>query len=76
MIFHLSTNNKRINSSINISGSKSESNRLLILKKQIGALQIENLSDSDDSKHLQHALESKSSAIDIGHAGTAQMFLP
>ncbi|NVK52789.1 MAG: 3-phosphoshikimate 1-carboxyvinyltransferase [Flavobacteriaceae bacterium] len=75
MIFHLSTQSQQINSSINISGSKSESNRLLILQELIDGLTIENLSDSDDSKHLEHALSTKDTLIDIGHAGTAMRFL-
>ena len=61
--------------SIKITGSKSESNRLLILKQQFPNLEIENLSNSDDTVHLQHALENTSDLIDIGHAGTAMRFL-
>ena len=68
------TKNK-ISSEITISGSKSESNRLLILQKLFSNLSIENLSDSDDSKHLQHALSTNDNLIDIGHAGTAMRFL-
>jgi 3-phosphoshikimate 1-carboxyvinyltransferase len=60
---------------ITISGSKSESNRLLILQQLFPELVIENLSDSDDSVHLQHALSTKYELIDIGHAGTAMRFL-
>ena len=58
-----------------ISGSKSESNRLLILQQLFPEITIDNLSDSDDSKHLQQALSTKASFIDIGHAGTAMRFL-
>ena len=65
----------KINAAIVISGSKSESNRLLILQQLMKGLQIENCSDSDDSRHLQHALSTKESRIDIGHAGTAMRFL-
>jgi 3-phosphoshikimate 1-carboxyvinyltransferase len=72
---HLSTNQSKLNSSIAISGSKSESNRLLILQQLIDGLQIDNLSDSDDSNHLQHALTTKEELVDIGHAGTAMRFL-
>ncbi len=60
---------------ITISGSKSESNRLLILQQWYGNLQLDNLSDSDDTKHLSHALNSNKELIDIGHAGTAMRFL-
>ncbi len=67
--------NKVIKKSITISGSKSESNRLLILQQLYSELSIHNLSDSDDSVHLQEALSSKKGLIDIGHAGTAMRFL-
>lgn len=66
---------KKIQESITISGSKSESNRLLILQRLFSDLKIENLSDSDDSVHLQHALSTKELLVDIGHAGTAMRFL-
>ena len=48
--------NKKISEKITISGSKSESNRLLILQKLFPEISIENISDSDDSVHMQHAL--------------------
>jgi 3-phosphoshikimate 1-carboxyvinyltransferase len=67
--------NTKINEEITISGSKSESNRLLILQNLFPELAIENLSDSDDSIHMQHALSTKEALIDIGHAGTAMRFL-
>jgi 3-phosphoshikimate 1-carboxyvinyltransferase len=67
--------NTKINEEITISGSKSESNRLLILQNLFPELAIENLSDSDDSIHMQHALSTKEALVDIGHAGTAMRFL-
>lgn len=66
---------KKVEGVIAISGSKSESNRLLILQSLYPNLQLKNLSDSDDTIHLQEALSSKSDVIDIGHAGTAMRFL-
>ena len=63
------------NREIKISGSKSESNRLLILQQWFPNLILENLSDSDDTIHLTEALNNKSDIIDIGHAGTAMRFL-
>lgn len=66
---------KKINQEIIISGSKSESNRLLILQKLFPEIAIENLSDSDDSVHMQHALSTNDELVDIGHAGTAMRFL-
>ena len=67
--------NEKIIEEITISGSKSESNRLLILQQLFPEISIANLSDSDDSIHLQHALSTEASTIDIGHAGTAMRFL-
>jgi 3-phosphoshikimate 1-carboxyvinyltransferase len=64
-----------INSSIQITGSKSESNRLLLLQALYPAIKIENLSNSDDSQVMQKALASTDDIIDIHHAGTAMRFL-
>lgn len=61
--------------SVEIAGSKSESNRILILQKQYPNIKIHNLSDSVDSQVLQKALSSDSIEINIGHAGTAMRFL-
>ncbi|WP_298766349.1 3-phosphoshikimate 1-carboxyvinyltransferase [uncultured Polaribacter sp.] len=66
---------KKIKEEITISGSKSESNRLLILQNLFPELTIANLSDSDDSVHMQHALATAKETVDIGHAGTAMRFL-
>ncbi len=75
MIFHLSVHKTQFNAKVSISGSKSESNRLLILKELHSALVIENVSDSDDSMYLEKALKTSDGIIDIGHAGTAMRFL-
>ena len=69
------TDKQIVQSDIKISGSKSESNRLLILQQFYSNLKLENLSDSDDSVHLTHALKSSKKLVDIGHAGTAMRFL-
>lgn len=63
------------NKTIQIGGSKSISNRLLILKKLFNKIIIENLSNSQDTQLLEKALESNSEIIDIHHAGTAMRFL-
>ncbi|WP_339755040.1 3-phosphoshikimate 1-carboxyvinyltransferase [uncultured Winogradskyella sp.] len=60
---------------IQITGSKSESNRLLLLKALYPEIKIENLSNSDDSVLMQRALVSNDNIIDIHHAGTAMRFL-
>ena len=60
---------------ITISGSKSISNRLLILQSLFSNITIKNLSTSDDTRHMLDALQSSSNKINIGHAGTAMRFL-
>jgi len=60
---------------IQITGSKSESNRLLILQKLFGNIEIKNISNSQDTKLLQTALNSDEKTMDIHHAGTAMRFL-
>jgi 3-phosphoshikimate 1-carboxyvinyltransferase len=67
--------NQSFKSRIVISGSKSESNRLLILQKLFQNFEIQNLSNSNDTSLLKKALQSNSQTIDIGHAGTAMRFL-
>lgn len=62
-------------SSIAITGSKSESNRLLLLKALFPEISIENVSNSDDSQLMIKALSSSEELIDIHHAGTAMRFL-
>ncbi len=61
--------------SLTITGSKSESNRLLLLKALYPQITIRNLSNSDDSQLMQKALNGSSDVIDIHHAGTAMRFL-
>lgn len=58
-----------------VPGSKSESNRLLILQALFPEIEINNLSNSDDTEALQAALASLEEVIDIHHAGTAMRFL-
>ena len=60
---------------ITISGSKSISNRLLILQSIFSNITIKNLSTSDDTRHMSDALQSNLNKINIGHAGTAMRFL-
>ncbi|MGB1313442.1 MAG: 3-phosphoshikimate 1-carboxyvinyltransferase [Bizionia paragorgiae] len=60
---------------LEITGSKSETNRLLLLQALYPALRIENASNSDDSKVMTQALSSNTSVVDIHHAGTAMRFL-
>jgi len=76
MNYKVSHPTKIVECEIDLPASKSISNRLLIIqalsKKRF---KIENLSDSDDTKSLKNALDSKENIIDIGHAGTSFRFL-
>lgn len=74
-MLHLSHPSAVIHGEINISGSKSESNRGLILQKLFPQIRLENLSNADDTLLLKKALDSDSGEIDIHHAGTAMRFL-
>jgi len=71
-----------LKSEISITGSKSETNRLLLLQALFPNITLENTSNSDDSDVMQKALAinsqlptSDSQLIDIHHAGTAMRFL-
>jgi 3-phosphoshikimate 1-carboxyvinyltransferase len=78
MTVKLSRDHHRVQSTpdIQITGSKSESNRLLILQAIYPQIRIENLSNSDDTRILHSALTGKQpDEIDIHHAGTAMRFL-
>ena len=67
---------KIISGALQLSGSKSISNRLLIIQALSGSINsIQNCSTSEDTGVLQKALSSSSSIIDIGLAGTAMRFL-
>tara|TARA_B100000963_G_scaffold100307_1_gene86733 strand:- start:1566 stop:2792 length:1227 start_codon:yes stop_codon:yes gene_type:complete len=75
MKLKIQNSNKEANGDLTITGSKSESNRLLIIQALYPQIEIHNLSKSDDSKITQEALKSKKNVIDINHAGTAMRFL-
>ena len=62
-------------SRIEISGSKSETNRLLLLQKLYPNLQITNASNSEDSIVMEKAFLEDKKIVDIHHAGTAMRFL-
>ena len=67
-------------SEIKVSGSKSETNRLLLLQALYPNIQIENASNSDDSEVMTKALAKTyklqpTTKVDIHHAGTAMRFL-
>ena len=72
---HLHQFSGEINKEIKITGSKSESNRLLILQQLYPNLKVLNLSNSDDTNLMLKALSNKGDEINIGHAGTTMRFL-
>ncbi len=75
MNIHLLRSGIKPKSSLIITGSKSESYRLLLLQALYPNIDIANLSNSDDSVLMQRALAYKEDVIDIHHAGTAMRFL-
>lgn len=71
---------KNLELKVTITGSKSETNRLLLLQALYPNLTIDNISNSDDSEVMQKALKdlsvkAESRTVDVHHAGTAMRFL-
>ena len=71
-----------IDATIRLTGSKSESNRALIIAAlSKGIIKVDNLSDAADTVTLNQILEqlakdpATAGPIDVGHAGTAMRFL-
>ena len=81
MNLKLSYNLPTIKTNLQISGSKSETNRLLVLQALYPNLVLENTSNSDDSDVMLNALfithhpSPITQTIDVHHAGTAMRFL-
>ncbi|MCK0147812.1 3-phosphoshikimate 1-carboxyvinyltransferase [Arenibacter sp. F26102] len=76
MKLHLSAPSQTlIKSEVKITGSKSESNRLLLLQALFPNIKINNLSNSDDAEVMQKGLLIGNGEVDIHHAGTAMRFL-
>lgn len=84
----LSHPSKRVHGKVQLTGSKSESNRALIIKALSGSkVKIENLSEAADTVTLENALNvtrnflsdggasNEHLTLDIGPAGTAMRFL-
>nr|WP_297785186.1 3-phosphoshikimate 1-carboxyvinyltransferase [uncultured Allomuricauda sp.] len=70
-----SPNDTKIQKAIAITGSKSETNRSLLLQALFSNIKIENLSNSDDGAVMQKGLAKSTGEVDIHHAGTAMRFL-
>ena len=81
MNLKLSYNLPTLKTNLQISGSKSETNRLLVLQALYPNLVLENTSSSDDSEVMLNALQnfqlptSNFQLVDVHHAGTAMRFL-
>ena len=76
MKLHLSAPlSRHIKAQIEVTGSKSESNRSLLLRALYPEITIENLSNSDDAEVMEKGLKIEHGTVDIHHAGTAMRFL-
>src|SRR5690606_2976864 len=78
----LTASSKAIKDTIQLTGSKSESNRALIIQAlSNGKVEIKNLSEAADTVALESAIQQVKNAgdteitVDIGPAGTAMRFL-
>ncbi len=71
----LQTTHSNLKAQIAVTGSKSETNRLLLLQALFPNIILNNTSNSDDSEVMQKALKGNEEIIDIHHAGTAMRFL-
>ena len=72
----LRLNPENINLEISLPASKSISNRALILNAlSYSPYDIENLSDSDDTRVMVRVFDSNDTKFDIGAAGTSMRFL-
>ena len=76
MNYKISHPTKIVECEIDLPTSKSISNRLLIIKALCeDSFEIENLSDSDDTKNLIYSLNTLTNTIDVAHGGTTFRFL-
>jgi 3-phosphoshikimate 1-carboxyvinyltransferase len=73
---HLEICQKDFDASLNVPGSKSISNRILIFQALSDSNEsIENISTAKDTLVLQEAIQSTAVNIDVGDSGTAFRFL-
>ena len=76
MKFKVSCPNKHINGKITLEGSKSISNRVLIIRALSGrSFDIHNLAKAKDTETLNQSLQNIKNKIDVGPAGTTFRFL-
>ena len=75
-LLKITKNDKNIKGEITLDGSKSISNRVLIIRALCNKhFDIKGLSTSDDTKAMQEALSTKKEIVDVGAAGTTMRFL-
>ncbi|MBU2525856.1 MAG: 3-phosphoshikimate 1-carboxyvinyltransferase [Bacteroidetes bacterium] len=75
MDIYLSSAPRVFDANLQITGSKSETNRLLLLAALYPNLRIQNTSNADDATAMQKGLLVESGLVDVHHAGTAMRFL-
>lgn len=75
MQVHLQQTALKSGQTLVLAGSKSESNRLLLLQRLFPELVVDNVADSDDVVAMQKGLVPGVSQVDVHHAGTAMRFL-
>ena len=76
MTYTISKKNRHLHGDIHLDGSKSISNRALIIRALCGQhFDIKNLSTSKDSELMQALLASDSDVLDAGAAGTTFRFM-
>lgn len=72
----LSHPSRKINASVSVPGSKSESNRLLILNALSGGkLNLTSLSSARDTQNLVKILDGNAEEVDVLDSGTSMRFL-
>ena len=75
-MYTVTKSDKTLRGIINLTASKSESNRALIIQALCkDAFEIKNLATAKDTSTLQELLSSNNSTLDVGPAGTTYRFL-
>lgn len=75
MTFRVTKPTHPIMGRVELSASKSESNRALIIQHLCSGVNIQNLSNAGDTQTLKHLLKELPHIMDVGAAGTTMRFL-
>ncbi|MCL4111892.1 UNVERIFIED_CONTAM: hypothetical protein GTU68_063544 [Idotea baltica] len=76
MVFQLQKQDKHLSGTVHLDGSKSISNRALLIRAlSPSSFDIENLSTSDDTKAMLALIDRSEGVMDVGPAGTTFRFL-